>query len=54
MSVNNSLYSGPIEMFGSEKQKQEWITPFTNGDHVGCFALSEPGMMALFWKFVVQ
>lgn len=43
MSVNNSLYIGPIQMFGSEKQKQEWITPFANGDRLGCFALSEPG-----------
>lgn len=30
--------------FGSEEQKREWITPFTTGDKVGCFALSEPGM----------
>ncbi|KAG7164967.1 short-chain specific acyl-CoA dehydrogenase, mitochondrial-like [Homarus americanus] len=43
MSVNNSLYIGPVQTFGSEKQKEEWITPFTTGEHVGCFALSEPG-----------
>lgn len=43
MSVNNSLYLGPILKFGSEEQKQQWITPFTNGDKIGCFALSEPG-----------
>lgn len=43
MSVNNSLYIGPVQMFGSEEQKHQWITPFTTGERVGCFALSEPG-----------
>uniref|UniRef100_A0A8C6Z1S0 Short-chain specific acyl-CoA dehydrogenase, mitochondrial n=2 Tax=Nothoprocta TaxID=8806 RepID=A0A8C6Z1S0_NOTPE len=43
MSVNNSLYLGPILKFGSEEQKQKWITPFTSGEKIGCFALSEPG-----------
>ncbi|TNM92066.1 hypothetical protein fugu_019078 [Takifugu bimaculatus] len=43
VSVNNSLYIGPILKFGSEEQKQQWITPFTSGEQVGCFALSEPG-----------
>ncbi|KAM9841012.1 short-chain specific acyl-CoA dehydrogenase, mitochondrial [Aulostomus maculatus] len=43
VSVNNSLYIGPILKFGSDEQKQQWITPFTTGQKVGCFALSEPG-----------
>lgn len=43
MSVNNSLYLGPIEKFGNEKQKDKYIKPFTNGTKIGCFALSEPG-----------
>lgn len=43
VSVNNSLYIGPILKFGTEEQKQQWITPFTTGEKVGCFALSEPG-----------
>ncbi|XP_012278223.1 short-chain specific acyl-CoA dehydrogenase, mitochondrial [Orussus abietinus] len=43
MSVNNSLYLGPIEKFGSQKQKEKYITNFTKGDSIGCFALSEPG-----------
>ncbi|XP_073994272.1 activator-recruited cofactor subunit 42 isoform X1 [Rhodnius prolixus] len=43
MSVNNSLYLGPVLSFGNEKQKSEFITPFTDGNKVGCFALSEPG-----------
>lgn len=43
MSVNNSLYLGPILKFGNKKQKEQFISPFTGGDRVGCFALSEPG-----------
>ncbi|XP_023994070.1 short-chain specific acyl-CoA dehydrogenase, mitochondrial-like [Salvelinus namaycush] len=43
VSVNNSLYIGPILKFGTQKQKEQWITPFTTGEKVGCFALSEPG-----------
>ncbi|XP_064163677.1 short-chain specific acyl-CoA dehydrogenase, mitochondrial [Anguilla rostrata] len=43
VSVNNSLYLGPVLKFGTEEQKEKWITPFTTGEKVGCFALSEPG-----------
>ncbi|XP_050521767.1 short-chain specific acyl-CoA dehydrogenase, mitochondrial [Daktulosphaira vitifoliae] len=43
MSVNNSLYLGPINKFGNAQQKEEFIRPFTNGENVGCFGLSEPG-----------
>jgi len=43
MSVSNSLYLGPIKAFGNDAQKNKFIKNFTNGDHVGCFALSEPG-----------
>uniref|UniRef100_A0AAR2JGG9 Short-chain specific acyl-CoA dehydrogenase, mitochondrial n=1 Tax=Pygocentrus nattereri TaxID=42514 RepID=A0AAR2JGG9_PYGNA len=43
VSVNNSLYLGPVLAFGTEEQKQQWISPFTTGEKVGCFALSEPG-----------
>ncbi|XP_063065896.1 short-chain specific acyl-CoA dehydrogenase, mitochondrial [Engraulis encrasicolus] len=43
VSVNNSLYIGPILKYGNEEQKKAWITPFTTGEKVGCFALSEPG-----------
>uniref|UniRef100_A0A8C1R6S2 Short-chain specific acyl-CoA dehydrogenase, mitochondrial n=1 Tax=Cyprinus carpio TaxID=7962 RepID=A0A8C1R6S2_CYPCA len=41
VSVNNSLYLGPILKFGTEEQKKQWITPFTTGKKVGCFALSD-------------
>ncbi|XP_077944741.1 short-chain specific acyl-CoA dehydrogenase, mitochondrial [Gasterosteus aculeatus] len=43
VSVNNSLYIGPILKNGTEEQKKQWITPFTTGEKVGCFCLSEPG-----------
>lgn len=43
MSVNNSLYLGPLDKFGNAKQKEKYIRPFTNGSKLGCFALSEPG-----------
>lgn len=43
MSVNNSLYLGPITHFGNQEQKETFVAPYTQGMHVGCFALSEPG-----------
>jgi len=43
MSVNNSLYLGPIYKFGNDQQKEEYIRPFTTGEKIGCFGLSEPG-----------
>lgn len=42
MSVNNSLYLGPILQYGTKEQKEKFVRPFTTGDKVGCFALSEP------------
>lgn len=43
MSVNNSLYLGPIKNFGNELQKENYLKPFLNSEKIGCFALSEPG-----------
>eukprot|EP00730_Choanoeca_flexa_P010030 TRINITY_DN14879_c0_g1_i1.p1 TRINITY_DN14879_c0_g1~~TRINITY_DN14879_c0_g1_i1.p1 ORF type:complete len:412 (+),score=85.91 TRINITY_DN14879_c0_g1_i1:31-1266(+) len=43
MSVNNSLYCSPVVKNATEEQKQDWLTPFTTGEKLGCFALSEPG-----------
>lgn len=42
MSVNNSLVCDPIARFGTDAQKQEWLTPLAAGKLLGCFALSEP------------
>ncbi|KAJ8312572.1 hypothetical protein KUTeg_009945 [Tegillarca granosa] len=43
MSVNNSLYLGPVQKWATPKQKEQFLTPFLHGDRVGCFGLSEPG-----------
>lgn len=42
MSVNNSLFCAPILKFGTEQQKNDYLTPFASGQKLGCFALSEP------------
>ncbi|MBI4511723.1 MAG: acyl-CoA dehydrogenase [Deltaproteobacteria bacterium] len=42
MSVNNSLVCDPINKFGSDRQKREWLVPLAKGEILGCFALSEP------------
>jgi butyryl-CoA dehydrogenase len=41
-SVNNSLYCDPVLKFGTEAQKQEFLTPFARGEKLGCFGLTEP------------
>jgi butyryl-CoA dehydrogenase len=43
LSVNNSLVCDPLLKFGSEEQKQEFLTPLAAGRKLGCFALTEPG-----------
>jgi len=43
MSAHNTLYLGPINHFGTQQQKENFVAPFTFGSHIGCFALSEPG-----------
>ncbi len=43
MSVNNSLYCGPITKFGNDSQKEKFLTPFASGQKLGAYALSEPG-----------
>ncbi|MBI3071402.1 MAG: acyl-CoA dehydrogenase [Deltaproteobacteria bacterium] len=43
MSVNNSLYCDPILKFGTDAQREKWLTPYARGEKLGCYALSEPG-----------
>eukprot|EP00603_Paraphysomonas_imperforata_P005861 CAMPEP_0114426168 /NCGR_PEP_ID=MMETSP0103-20121206/7644_1 /TAXON_ID=37642 ORGANISM="Paraphysomonas imperforata, Strain PA2" /NCGR_SAMPLE_ID=MMETSP0103 /ASSEMBLY_ACC=CAM_ASM_000201 /LENGTH=391 /DNA_ID=CAMNT_0001595091 /DNA_START=74 /DNA_END=1249 /DNA_ORIENTATION=- len=43
MSVNNSLYNGPVNTWGTHEQKEQFLTPVASGAKVGCFMLSEPG-----------
>jgi butyryl-CoA dehydrogenase len=42
MSVNNSLYADPILKFGTDAQRERWLTPFASGKQLGCFGLTEP------------
>lgn len=43
MSVNNSLYCGPIYKFGNDEQKKKYLIPFARGEKLGAYCLSEPG-----------
>jgi alkylation response protein AidB-like acyl-CoA dehydrogenase len=38
-----SLASKPIEMFGTEEQKERWLRPLAEGEYLGAWALTEPG-----------
>ncbi len=42
MSVNNSLVCWGLETFGSEEQKQKYLTKLATGEWIGSFCLSEP------------
>jgi alkylation response protein AidB-like acyl-CoA dehydrogenase len=42
MSVNNSLVCWGIEKFGTEAQKQKYLTKLATGEVIGAFCLSEP------------
>jgi len=41
-SVQNSLVMYPIYAFGSQEQREHWLPKMSQGDVIGCFALSEP------------
>ena len=43
MSVNNSLYCGALNKFGTPAQKEKYLKPFASGQKLGAYALSEPG-----------
>ncbi|MFK2820410.1 acyl-CoA dehydrogenase [Flavobacteriaceae sp. LMIT009] len=42
VSVNNSLVCYGIEKYGSEEQKQKYLTKLVTGEYLGAFCLSEP------------
>lgn len=42
MSVNNSLVCWGIQQFGTEEQKQKYLTKLATGEWLGAFCLSEP------------
>jgi alkylation response protein AidB-like acyl-CoA dehydrogenase len=37
-----SLASKPIELFGTEEQKERWLRPLAEGEYLGSWALTEP------------
>ncbi|KAL9188939.1 hypothetical protein ACHAXT_011429 [Thalassiosira profunda] len=50
MSAHNSLYLYPLDAFGSEELKDQYVAPYTGHErgsdgklNIGCFGLSEPG-----------
>ncbi len=42
MSVNNSLYCHGILKFGTEEQKNKFVTPIATGKAIGGYSLTEP------------
>jgi len=42
VSVNNSLVCWGLETFGTEEQKQKYLTRLASGEIIGAFCLSEP------------
>ncbi len=42
MSVNSSLVCWGLEHYGTEEQKQKYLTKLTTGEKIGAFCLSEP------------
>ena len=42
LSVQNSLFCDPIHRFGTAEQKKKFLLPFTRGEKIGCYALTEP------------
>jgi alkylation response protein AidB-like acyl-CoA dehydrogenase len=41
LSVNNSLYSHPIDHFGTEEQKRKYLPPYARGEKIGAYCLTE-------------
>jgi butyryl-CoA dehydrogenase len=42
LSVQNSLFCDPIHRYGTDEQKRKFLLPFTRGERIGCYALTEP------------
>ena len=43
VAAHTSLCSNHIYQFGTEKQKQKYLTPLAAGEHLGAWGLTEPG-----------
>ena len=42
MSVNNSLVCQLLVDYGTDEQKEKYLTPIANGEKIGAYSLSEP------------
>jgi len=42
VSAHSSLCANPIYLFGTEEQKQKYLTPLATGEKLGAFGLTEP------------
>ncbi len=42
MSVNNTLFCYPLLQFGTEEQKQKYVTAVASGEKIGAYSLTEP------------
>ena len=42
-AAHTSLGAKPIEAFGTDAQKEEWLRPLATGKGIGAWALTEPG-----------
>ena len=42
MSVQSSLVMHPIHAYGTEEQKEKYLSKLATGEYVGCFGLTEP------------
>ena len=43
VSVQSALVMYPINTFGSDEQKNQWLPALASGEKLGCFGLTEPG-----------
>ena len=42
VSVHNSLLGAPLNKFGNEEQKQQWLPKLASGEAIGSYCLTEP------------
>jgi alkylation response protein AidB-like acyl-CoA dehydrogenase len=43
VSVSNGLVGKTLARWGTDAQKERWLTPLAAGEALGCYALTEPG-----------
>lgn len=43
LAVHTSVGTMPVVLFGTDEQKAKFVPPLAKGDHLGAFALTEPG-----------